>query len=110
MTFKSEWLTWKSGCVGSVGDSDVHVQNSNSSKRDDFLHMPSDKTKLTCKQGTDKTDNSPPKSLIIDGHKVALVIWELPHGVIFADECGLLWRYLESFKAAWPVIVSEGIQ
>lgn len=53
---------------------------------------------------TDITDVTQ-KPLVYGGHEVARVIWGTDNALVFQDPEGRYWRYLESYKQAWPVIV-----
>lgn len=45
------------------------------------------------------------RPLVYDGREVARVIWSTDNALVFQDPEGRYWRYLESYKQAWPVIV-----
>lgn len=41
----------------------------------------------------------------IGGHTVHRVIWQTEAAIVFQDETGAFWRYLHSYRQAWPVII-----
>src|SRR5262245_27111120 len=42
---------------------------------------------------------------VFDGHDVARVVWQTERIVVFEDEAGRIWRYVFSWRRAWPVLV-----
>ena len=136
MIFRSKWIDWQpsnnvsyvsesteknSNNVSNVSSSPIgietftfspkHIKNQLDRKKDrsnEFKCPVLDKSTDAYTRLTDKTDNKP-RPLIFDGHRVVKVIWKLPHGAIFQDETGAIWRYLECYETAWPVIISNGV-
>ena len=89
---KSRWLEWKPG--------DSIIGNSPSEE-------PKEPKKPGCLGllGSKLTSNPIIKEVTLDGHKVRRVIWQTDKAMIFADEQGQFWRYLQTYKKAWPVVI-----
>ena len=122
MPFESQWLNWrKEANQGQNGAQDSFVSIVSSSPKENLfkrtpkeeeeedikLH-PSDKTRNSCFQSTDRTDRTPIKDRILDGHIVTRIIWETDQAVIFADDHSQFWRYLHVNQKAWPVVIEGG--
>jgi hypothetical protein len=118
MGFESAWLNWsKESNQGDGNEADSSVSSVSSLETQNALKTDKKERKYIkkgmpycqnseistdlCIQSTDKTD----KTRNLDGHRVARVVWETPSAVVFQDEVGKFWRYLHSFKLAWPVVV-----
>lgn len=54
-----------------------------------------------------QTESRPIKDRILCGHRVNQVVWETSNAVIFKDDFGHFWRYLDTYKQCWPVIIGK---
>ena len=54
-----------------------------------------------------QADPKPAEGRILGGHFVTRIIWETNNALIFKDDLGHFWRYLNSYRQCWPVIVEN---